>query len=176
MFLVDRFIQQKLGGPSVSDYEKLQTELSDLQTKYNDLLAAHQETCKEVPFDFEICLHFGSHVSKAVVSVLAKFHSQILCIPFRHRMFIIWGKLEKIWGRFNKSFNFSTFHSIYSFVLCPVYEMSHIVFIMFMLMMNISTGSYQKLMKDLFLSKGPCVFIFYLETLWNLTTLLPFHI
>ncbi|XP_044483268.1 c-Myc-binding protein homolog [Mangifera indica] len=42
------FIQHKLGGPSVSDYEKLQTELSDLQTKYNDLLAAHQETCKEL--------------------------------------------------------------------------------------------------------------------------------
>ncbi|XP_031270577.1 c-Myc-binding protein homolog [Pistacia vera] len=42
------FIQQKLGGPSVSDYEKLQAELSDLQMKYNDLLAAHQETCKEL--------------------------------------------------------------------------------------------------------------------------------
>ncbi|PON73462.1 GPI-anchor transamidase [Trema orientale] len=41
------FIQQKLGGPSSSDYEKLQAELSDLQTKYNQLLAAHQETCKE---------------------------------------------------------------------------------------------------------------------------------
>ncbi|KAJ0078686.1 hypothetical protein Patl1_23213 [Pistacia atlantica] len=42
------FIQQKLGGHSVSDYEKLQAELSDLQMKYNDLLAAHQETCKEL--------------------------------------------------------------------------------------------------------------------------------
>ncbi|KAJ0013628.1 hypothetical protein Pint_20437 [Pistacia integerrima] len=42
------FVQQKLGGPSVSDYEKLQAELSDLQMKYNDLLAAHQETCKEL--------------------------------------------------------------------------------------------------------------------------------
>ncbi|PON46079.1 GPI-anchor transamidase [Parasponia andersonii] len=42
------FIQQKLGGPSSSDYEKLQAELSDLQTKYSQLLAAHQETCKEL--------------------------------------------------------------------------------------------------------------------------------
>ncbi|XP_020540253.1 c-Myc-binding protein isoform X2 [Jatropha curcas] len=42
------FIQQKLGGPSLSEYEKLQAEISDLQMKYNDLLAAHQETCKEV--------------------------------------------------------------------------------------------------------------------------------
>ncbi|GMN25639.1 hypothetical protein TIFTF001_001008 [Ficus carica] len=42
------FIQQKLGGPSASDYEKLQAEMSDLQTKYNQLLAAHQEICKEL--------------------------------------------------------------------------------------------------------------------------------
>lgn len=50
--LVDRFIQQKLGGPSVSEYEKLQAEMSDLQLKYNELLAAHQENCKEVIFIF----------------------------------------------------------------------------------------------------------------------------
>ncbi|KAF2307017.1 hypothetical protein P3X46_005403 [Hevea brasiliensis] len=42
------FIQQKLGGPSLSEYEKLQAEMSDLQIKYNDLLSAHQETCKEL--------------------------------------------------------------------------------------------------------------------------------
>ncbi|KAL5768171.1 hypothetical protein ACOSQ2_014954 [Xanthoceras sorbifolium] len=42
------FVQQKLGGPSVSEYEKLQAEMSDLQTKYDDLLAKHQETCKEL--------------------------------------------------------------------------------------------------------------------------------
>ncbi|XP_062084434.1 uncharacterized protein LOC133790707 [Humulus lupulus] len=42
------FIQQKLGGPSASDYEKLQAEMSDLQNKYNQLLATHQETCKEL--------------------------------------------------------------------------------------------------------------------------------
>ncbi|XP_010531821.1 PREDICTED: C-Myc-binding protein homolog [Tarenaya hassleriana] len=42
------FIQQKLGGPSVSDYEKLQAEKSDLQIKYNELLAKHHETCKEL--------------------------------------------------------------------------------------------------------------------------------
>ncbi|CAH8262173.1 unnamed protein product [Arabidopsis lyrata] len=43
-----RFIQQKLGGPSVSDYEKLQAEKSDLQIKYNELLAKHQETLREL--------------------------------------------------------------------------------------------------------------------------------
>lgn len=42
------FIQQKLGGPSVSDYEKLQAEKSDLQIKYNELLAKHQETLREL--------------------------------------------------------------------------------------------------------------------------------
>jgi len=46
--VVIRFIQQKLGGPSVSDYEKLQAEKSDLQIKYNELLAKHQETLREV--------------------------------------------------------------------------------------------------------------------------------
>lgn len=45
-----RFIQQKLSCPSISEYEKLQAEFSDLQIKYNDLLAAHHKTCKEVPF------------------------------------------------------------------------------------------------------------------------------
>ncbi|KAF3434878.1 hypothetical protein FNV43_RR21965 [Rhamnella rubrinervis] len=42
------FIQQKLGGPSASEYENLQAEMSDLQIKYNQLLAAHQEICKEL--------------------------------------------------------------------------------------------------------------------------------
>ncbi|CAA7038103.1 unnamed protein product [Microthlaspi erraticum] len=42
------FIQQKLGGPSVSEYEKLQAEKSDLQIKYNELLAKHQETLREL--------------------------------------------------------------------------------------------------------------------------------
>ncbi|TXG66008.1 hypothetical protein EZV62_007283 [Acer yangbiense] len=42
------FVQQKLGGPTVSEYENLQAEMSDLQTKYDDLLAKHQETCKEL--------------------------------------------------------------------------------------------------------------------------------
>ncbi|CAN6575441.1 unnamed protein product [Malus baccata var. baccata] len=41
------FVQQKLGGPSVSDYEKLQAELSELQKKYSTLSAAYQETCTE---------------------------------------------------------------------------------------------------------------------------------
>ncbi|KAF5740498.1 C-Myc-binding protein [Tripterygium wilfordii] len=42
------FIQQKLGGPSLSEYEKLQVEMSDLQIKYSELLSAHQGTCKEL--------------------------------------------------------------------------------------------------------------------------------
>ncbi|KAL5566908.1 hypothetical protein UlMin_030072 [Ulmus minor] len=42
------FVQQKLGGPSAFDYEKLQAEMSELQRKYEQLLAAHQETCKEL--------------------------------------------------------------------------------------------------------------------------------
>ncbi|KAH9698971.1 c-myc-binding protein [Citrus sinensis] len=39
----------------VSEYEKLQAEMSDLQLKYNELLVAHQENCKEVIFNFWIC-------------------------------------------------------------------------------------------------------------------------
>ncbi|XP_048499142.1 uncharacterized protein LOC104907547 [Beta vulgaris subsp. vulgaris] len=42
------FVQQKLGGPTVAEYEKLKAEMSDLQAKYNDLLATHQETCKQL--------------------------------------------------------------------------------------------------------------------------------
>ncbi|KAI4364553.1 hypothetical protein MLD38_020627 [Melastoma candidum] len=42
------FIQQKLGGPSLSEYEKLQAEIADLRIKYNELLATHQETCKKL--------------------------------------------------------------------------------------------------------------------------------
>ncbi|XP_050221195.1 uncharacterized protein LOC126671470 [Mercurialis annua] len=42
------FIQQKLGGPSLSEYETLQAEMIDLQTKYDDLSAKHQDICKEL--------------------------------------------------------------------------------------------------------------------------------
>ncbi|XP_027352851.1 c-Myc-binding protein homolog [Abrus precatorius] len=42
------FIQQKLSCPSISEFEKLQAEFSDLQFKYNELLAAHRKTCKEL--------------------------------------------------------------------------------------------------------------------------------
>ncbi|CAM8938198.1 unnamed protein product [Rhodiola kirilowii] len=42
------FLQQKLGGPSISEYEKLQAELSDLQIKYNQLLLIHQRTSNEL--------------------------------------------------------------------------------------------------------------------------------
>ncbi|XP_023537914.1 c-Myc-binding protein homolog [Cucurbita pepo subsp. pepo] len=42
------FIQQRLGGPSIAEYEKLQSEMADLQVKYDELLATHKETCKEL--------------------------------------------------------------------------------------------------------------------------------
>ncbi|PPS19259.1 hypothetical protein GOBAR_AA01322 [Gossypium barbadense] len=42
------FIQQKLGGPTIYEYEKLQAEISDLQTKYNELLCKHEDACKEL--------------------------------------------------------------------------------------------------------------------------------
>ncbi|KAJ0982384.1 hypothetical protein J5N97_010639 [Dioscorea zingiberensis] len=42
------FIQQKLGGPSISEYEKLHAEKSDLQLKYDELLADHRETCRRL--------------------------------------------------------------------------------------------------------------------------------
>ncbi|KAG9451784.1 hypothetical protein H6P81_004688 [Aristolochia fimbriata] len=42
------FVQNKLGGPTLSEYEKLQAEKLDLQMKYDDLLAAHQEACREL--------------------------------------------------------------------------------------------------------------------------------
>ncbi|XP_042439213.1 c-Myc-binding protein homolog [Zingiber officinale] len=42
------FVQQKLGGPSISDYEKLQAEKSDLQMKYDELLEVHRETCRQL--------------------------------------------------------------------------------------------------------------------------------
>ncbi|KAL6494284.1 hypothetical protein OROGR_031084 [Orobanche gracilis] len=41
------FVQQKLGGPSLAEYEKLQADFSDLQTRYNELSAVHQEKCQE---------------------------------------------------------------------------------------------------------------------------------
>lgn len=43
-----RFVQQKLGGPSISDYEKLKAERLDLQLKYNELLDTQKETCRQV--------------------------------------------------------------------------------------------------------------------------------
>ncbi|CAH9147428.1 unnamed protein product [Cuscuta epithymum] len=42
------FIQQKMGGPTVSEYENIQAQLSDLQIKYDELLALHQEKCREL--------------------------------------------------------------------------------------------------------------------------------
>ncbi|XP_011621552.1 C-Myc-binding protein homolog isoform X2 [Amborella trichopoda] len=45
------FIQRSLGGPSVSEYEKLQAEKADLQLKYDELLAIHQDKCKEIKIE-----------------------------------------------------------------------------------------------------------------------------
>ncbi|KAL9225502.1 hypothetical protein vseg_001418 [Gypsophila vaccaria] len=42
------FLQQKLGGPSVAEYEKLEADMSELQSKYNELLAVHHETCRQL--------------------------------------------------------------------------------------------------------------------------------
>nr|XP_043634381.1 c-Myc-binding protein homolog [Erigeron canadensis] len=42
------FVQQKLGGPSLSEFEKLQAEMSDLQIRYNELLAVHHEKCSQL--------------------------------------------------------------------------------------------------------------------------------
>ncbi|KAK7258613.1 hypothetical protein RIF29_24194 [Crotalaria pallida] len=42
------FIQNRLCCPSISEHEKLQAEFSDLQIRYNELLTAHQKTCKEL--------------------------------------------------------------------------------------------------------------------------------
>ncbi|KAL3523711.1 hypothetical protein ACH5RR_016545 [Cinchona calisaya] len=42
------FIQQKLGGPTVAEFEKLQAELSDLQIRFNELSTTHQDKCREL--------------------------------------------------------------------------------------------------------------------------------
>ncbi|XP_074292808.1 uncharacterized protein LOC141619687 [Silene latifolia] len=42
------FVQQKLGGPSLAEYEKLQADMSELQSKYDELLAVHQETSRQL--------------------------------------------------------------------------------------------------------------------------------
>ncbi|XP_077247342.1 c-Myc-binding protein isoform X2 [Tasmannia lanceolata] len=42
------FIQHQLGGPTVSEYEKLQAEKADLQLKYDELLAAQRDTSREL--------------------------------------------------------------------------------------------------------------------------------
>ncbi|XP_020580070.1 C-Myc-binding protein homolog [Phalaenopsis equestris] len=42
------FVQQKLGGPSISKYEKLQAEKSDLQIMFDKLSISYKEKCKEI--------------------------------------------------------------------------------------------------------------------------------
>ncbi|KAI0498064.1 hypothetical protein KFK09_021305 [Dendrobium nobile] len=36
------------GGPSISEYEKLQAEKSDLQLMYDELSTSYKEKCKEI--------------------------------------------------------------------------------------------------------------------------------
>lgn len=74
-----RFIQQKLSCPSISEYEKLQAQFSDLQIKYNDLLAAHHKTCKEVPFTFSFSGNFIIIFSWSVCS-FAKYSPVIVSL------------------------------------------------------------------------------------------------
>jgi len=42
------FIQHSLGGPTTSEYVKLQAEKAELQSKYQGLLASHEKTCSEL--------------------------------------------------------------------------------------------------------------------------------
>uniref|UniRef100_A0A2P2JGF4 Uncharacterized protein n=1 Tax=Rhizophora mucronata TaxID=61149 RepID=A0A2P2JGF4_RHIMU len=63
--LFHRFVQQKLGGPTISEYEKLQAEMHDLQTRYSELLAAHQKACKEVRFVLhDSDMYYGASFAK----------------------------------------------------------------------------------------------------------------
>ncbi|KAH9297937.1 hypothetical protein KI387_029619, partial [Taxus chinensis] len=41
------FIQRSLGGPTTTEYEKLQVEKEELQSKYEELLLTHEETCSQ---------------------------------------------------------------------------------------------------------------------------------
>ncbi|XP_073297557.1 uncharacterized protein [Primulina huaijiensis] len=53
------FIQQKLGGPTVAEHEKLLSEISDLRRRYDELFASHQEVCRE--FEEFKHMHVSSH-------------------------------------------------------------------------------------------------------------------
>ncbi|XP_073017409.1 uncharacterized protein [Primulina eburnea] len=53
------FIQQKLGGPTVAEHEKVLAEISDLRRRYDNLFATHQEVCQE----FEEFKHKHMHAS-----------------------------------------------------------------------------------------------------------------
>lgn len=69
-YLVFRFVQQKLGGRSISDYEKLQAEKSDLQMKYDELEEAHRETCRQVSVSINDV--FSSSTSQHFLIVIAE--------------------------------------------------------------------------------------------------------
>ncbi|KAJ6761534.1 C-MYC-BINDING PROTEIN [Salix koriyanagi] len=58
------FIQQKLGGPSLSEYEKLQAEMSELQNKYADLLGDPSRNLQRVGGTQELpkcCIYYRDH-------------------------------------------------------------------------------------------------------------------
>jgi hypothetical protein len=65
MLVYHRFVQQKLGGPSISDYEKLKAEKLDLQLKYNELLDTHKDTCRQVYYVTMLAMHTTLSVYKA---------------------------------------------------------------------------------------------------------------
>ena len=65
MLVYHRFVQQKLGGPSISDYEKLKAEKLDLQLKYNELLDTHKDTCRQVYHVTMLEMHTTLSVYKA---------------------------------------------------------------------------------------------------------------
>ncbi|KAL0401363.1 UNVERIFIED_CONTAM: c-Myc-binding protein [Sesamum latifolium] len=66
------FIQQKLGGPTLAEYEKLQAEVSDLQIRYNELLAVHQDKCREVHSNLNFC-------SAIIIGIITPPSHEVLC-------------------------------------------------------------------------------------------------
>ena len=85
MLVYHRFVQQKLGGPSISDYEKLKAEKLDLQLKYNELLDTHKDTCRQVCHVTMLAMHTTVSVYRAYQFPMFgsiwcyNFHTFFLC-------------------------------------------------------------------------------------------------
>ena len=73
-----RFVQKKLGGPSISEYEKLQAEKADLQLKYEELLSTHKETRRLVLS--HIIIHHAILFLLAISSFVFYIVDPYLCI------------------------------------------------------------------------------------------------